>query len=419
MDIYTMDCIFDRDFYYCLFNRLCLQVIIMIKNQKIAYASCLGVVGILTTEFGVIGILPQIATYYHITIDRAGLLLSVFALIVAIIGPFMSLLSSKYNRKVVMMASLSLFLITGIVSSFAPPFWLLLTVRLIPTLLHSAYFASAIAAVINVSGPKDQHKMMAIALSGINIATVTTIPLATYLAGIFSWQHSFMLQAVVSALALLSIVIVMPSMPANKVISYGSQLNILRKPAVLLSLAMCILMFAGEFAIYSYFADYMMQIKGFNTKSISYLMLLFGITGLAGTWIAGKVLGRSIPLTNIFFLAGCNIIVPLFLYFSGSAPFTTAVIVSFWGVLYAPGVLIATSSISSAAPEALEFANGLTASFANFGITLGTMAGGWMIVHKGVGRTPWLSAFFGLAAIMLIVVRSIWDRREQHQVTIG
>nr|WP_220388893.1 MFS transporter [[Flexibacter] sp. ATCC 35208] len=93
----------------------------MIKN--VAYIGCLGMMGVITTEFGVIGILPQIAGYYHISIEKAGVLLSAFALVIAVTGPFMTLLTSGFDRKKVMMIAISVFLITGIVSSFAPPFW--------------------------------------------------------------------------------------------------------------------------------------------------------------------------------------------------------------------------------------------------------------------------------------------------------
>jgi predicted MFS family arabinose efflux permease len=382
--------------------------------KRIAYVSCLGIIGILTTEFGVIGILPQIAAYYHISIDRAGLLLSLFALVVGIIGPVMSMAAARYNRKTVMAASLTLFLITGIISSCSPPFWLLLTVRVLPTLLHSAYFASALAAVISTSDKKDRHKMMAIALSGINIATVTTVPLSTYIASIFSWQYSFGLQAVVSAIALGCILKFLPSLPPASTVSYGSQVKILRKPAVWLSLLMCIMMFAGEFAIYSYFAGYMINVKAVSGKEVSLLMFIFGLTGLLGTWIAGRTLSNSISWTNIAFVLGCTIFIPFCLYYSNHNLGLLIFIVGLWGIAYAPGVLIATSSISSAAPEALEFANGLTASFANFGITIGTIAGGWVIAHEGIAQTPWLSAALGAGAIVLVVIRSAWDKKSTN-----
>jgi predicted MFS family arabinose efflux permease len=380
--------------------------------KRIAYISCLGIIGILTAEFGVIGILPQVAAYYRIPIEKAGLLLSLFALAVGVLGPFTSLAAARYNRKAVMAASLLLYLVTSIVSACSPPFWLLLTVRLLPTLLHSAYYAAALAAVISTTSPDKQHKLMAIALSGVSIATVTTVPLSTWLASISSWQYSLGLQAAVSALALLAILLLLPSLPVAGRPTYGSQLQILRKPAVWLSLAMCVLLFAAEFSLYSYSAAYLMRVKSATPREVSYYMFLFGLTGLLGTWLAGRALSKSIARTNVAFLVGCTVLVPLGLLYADNTPVLTVALVAAWGILYAPGFLIATSSISSAAPEALEFANGLTTSFANFGITLGTVAGGWVIAHVGIAHTPWLSLGLGAAAIGLVGARSLWDSRS-------
>src|SRR6476659_3683900 len=93
--------------------------------KKIAYAGCLGVIGIISTEFGIIGILPQVAAYYNITIDHAGILLSAFALTIFLIGPFIVLFTSAFNKKKMMIAAISLFLASNTASAFAPPFWLL------------------------------------------------------------------------------------------------------------------------------------------------------------------------------------------------------------------------------------------------------------------------------------------------------
>jgi len=97
--------------------------------KKYAYIGALGFLAVITTEFGIIGILPQIADHYHISIDKAGYLLSAFALIIALTGPFMTLLASGFDRKKVMLTAIAIFLVTAIVSSLSPPFWLLLTVR--------------------------------------------------------------------------------------------------------------------------------------------------------------------------------------------------------------------------------------------------------------------------------------------------
>jgi predicted MFS family arabinose efflux permease len=379
--------------------------------KKIAYACCVGVIGIITAEFGVIGILPQIAAYYKINVNTAGLLLSVFSITVALGGPFTTLLSSGFNRKTVMLCSLGLYLISGIVSSLAPPFWLLLIVRALPALLHAVYYSAAISVVIATSDNKDHPRMMAIALSGISIATITTIPLTSYLAVFFSFQYSFIMQAVIIVAGLLSIYCFIPSMPVRKKISYGSQIGILKKPVIWLSLLVTFLMFAAEFSMYGYFADYLLMVKHVSIQGISYLLLLFGVTGLIGNWIAGRILSRSIDFTNIIFIAGCNLVVPLGMYLTGFSTITVSGVVALWGLLYAPGFLIATSSISTAAPEALDFANGMVNSFANFGVTAGTLLAGYVIVHKGMSQIPWLSITFGTFALIFIAAKIILERR--------
>jgi predicted MFS family arabinose efflux permease len=385
--------------------------------KKIAYACCLGVIGILTAEFAVIGILPQIATHYHVTLNHAGILMSAFAFVVAIAGPFMSLLSSGFDRKKVMMASLTLFLIASVASSFSPPFWLLLAVRVLPAFLHSVYYAAAIAAVINVSEKKDQHKMMAIALSGVSIATVSTIPLATYLATLTTWQVSFMLQSVICLLALACVYRVMPAMPVKVKPSIGSQVGILKNPSVILSLLMILFMFAAEFSLYSYFAGYLAGAKKLGPTTISYFMFLFGAAGLVGTWLAGKTLSKNVPATAIGFIAACNMAIPVLLYVTGVSILWMIPLVALWGVAYAPGFLIATSSVSSAAPGALEFSNGMAASFANLGITIGTLAGGAVISTYQVNNLPFTATLFGVAAIGMVLLRNVVDRRKAAKAT--
>lgn len=380
--------------------------------KKIAYACGLGVIGIITTEFGVIGILPQIAAYYHINVNTAGLLLSVFSIVVAIGGPITTLLLSGFDRKKVMLCSLGLYLISGIVSSLAPPFWLLIGARILPALLHAVYYSAAIAVVVSTSMEKDQHRMMAIALSGISIATITTIPLSSYLASTFSFQYSFAMQTVITAVGLLSIYFLVPTLPVTKKVTYGNQLGILKKPVIWLSLLVTLLMFAAEFSMYGYFADYLVEVKHMSLQSISYLLVLFGATGLLGNWIAGKTLSKSISFTSILFLVGCNLLVPLGLYLTGYSTLLVSLMVALWGILYAPGFLIATSSITAAAPEALEFANGLVNSFANFGVTAGTLLAGYVIVHKGISQIPWLAVTFGIFAVVLVIAKMVLERRR-------
>ena len=382
--------------------------------KKIAYIGCLGLIGVITTEFGVIGILPQVAAYYNITIDKAGILLSAFALVIALTGPFMMLMMTGIDRRKIMIAAISMFAVTGIVSSFAPPFWLLVLVRIIPAFLQPVYISTAIAAAVAGADQKKEHQLMGIVMGGIAIAMVTTVPFATYMASLFDWKASFMVQTAITLIALLGILKVMPAMPAGKKKTSGSQLKILTEPRFILSIAMNFFMIAAWFSTYSYFADYLGKTKLMSPQTISYMMLLFGITGVAANWLAGKMLSKSIAITTAVFLSG-TLLIPFALQFSGANTLATVIVIAVWGFLYAPCFLNASAYMISAAPDSLEFANTLATSFGNLGVTIGTVAGGYMISVYGLDYTPWIGAVFGLLSLSMIGCRSLLEAKQVHQ----
>lgn len=383
--------------------------------KKFAYIGCLGFIAVITTEFGVIGILPQIAEHYKISIDKAGYLLSAFALIIALTGPFMTLLTSGFDRKKLMLSAIAVFLITGLVSSFSPPFWLLMLVRILPAFLQPVYIATALSAAISRADKKHENQLMGIVFSGVAIAMVTTVPFATWIASIWSWESSFIIQTIVSLIALVTIYIMLPSMPVKEKKSYGSQLKILKQPTFITSTAMNFFMITAWFSTYSYFADYLNKAKGMDGTMISYMLFLFGIIGVFANWIAGKMLSKSVPKTTAFFLSG-TIIMPVLLYFSDGNQVSTIICIAIWGFMYSPSFLNASTYMISSVPNSLEFANSLATSFGNLGVTLGTTLGGWMIVTKGVAFNPWIGLVFGILAFLMMALRSTLEKREKIMI---
>lgn len=380
--------------------------------KKYAYIGCLGFIAVITTEFGVIGILPQIAEHYKISIDKAGYLLSAFALIIALTGPFMTLLTSGFDRRKVMLTAISIFLVTGIVSSLSPPFWLLMLVRILPAFLQPIYIATALSVAISKVDKKHENQMMSIVFSGVAIAMVTTVPFATWLSGISSWESSFMVQTIVSLIALVIIYFSLPSLPVKEKKSYSSQLKILVQPTFIVSTAMNFFMITAWFSTYSYFADYLNKAKGMDTTMVSYMLFVFGIIGVFANWIAGKMLSKNITNTTAFFLTG-TLIMPVLLYFSGSNLIANMVVIGIWGFLYSPSFLNASTYMISSVPQSMEFANSLATSFGNLGVTLGTTLGGWMIMTRGVEYNPWIGFVFGLLAFLMIAVRKILERKQE------
>lgn len=382
--------------------------------KKFAYIGCLGFLAVITTEFGIIGILPQVATHYQISIDKAGYLLSAFALVIALTGPFMTLLASRFDRKKVMLTAIVIFLITGVISSFAPPFWLLMLVRILPAFLQPVYIATALAVAVSTADKKHENELMSIVFSGVAIAMVTTVPFATWLASLYSWEYSFVVQAIVSIIALIGIYLVLPSMPQKENKSYASQLKILTRPTFIISTAMNFFMITAWFSTYSYFAEYLGKAKDMDSAMISYMLFLFGFVGVFANWIAGKMLNKDITKTVAFFLSG-TILIPILLYFSGDNLIGNSIVIGIWGFLYAPSFLNASTYMISSVPDSLEFANSLATSFGNLGVTLGTTVGGWIIVTKGVVYNPWIGLVFGILAFLMMGFRATLESRYKHK----
>ncbi|WP_300691130.1 MFS transporter [Chryseobacterium sp.] len=381
--------------------------------KTFAYIGCLGFIAVITTEFGIIGILPQVAEYYKISIDKAGYLLSAFALVIALTGPFMTLWTSGIDRKKIMSASLFMFLITGIVSSFSPPFWLLMLVRILPAFLQPVYIATALSVAVAQADESKKNELMSIVFNGVTIAMVTTVPFATWISGLYSWEYSFMVQTAVSLIALIIIQLMLPSIPVKEKKSYGSQINILKKPVFIFSTLTNFFMITAWFSTYSYFADYLSKAKGMDTSMISYMLFLFGIIGIVANWTAGKMLNKNVAGTTAFFLSG-TILIPILFYISDGNLWATILVIGIWGFLYSPSFLNASTYMISSAPGALEFANSLATSFGNLGVTLGTTIGGWIIVTKGAEYTPWIGLVFGLLAFLMMILRSIFEKRNQQ-----
>ena len=353
--------------------------------------------GIITTEFSVIGILPVIARNFNISIDTAGWLLSGFALTIAVTGPFMVMLTSKINRKWLMLSAMSIFVISNIVSALAPNFTVLMIARVVPALLHPVYWSVAIATASRQVAPKNVPKAVGIIMSAISVGTVLGVPLTTYIADVINWQAAFVTAGIINLTGLFALMIKIPSMPAEKG-SQKMQMKALRNPQLWVSLVVTIIMVSGMFSTYGYLAEFLLKVSKMNGSEISLMLLLFGATSIAGNWLAGYFLSKNVMLTARLFLVAL-IAVHILAYSFGGMFLPAIIIVGFWGLIHTHGFMVSQTLISREAPDAPELATSLMVSFANAGFALGTFLGGIIITNFGVHNVIWIS--IGLLAVTL------------------
>lgn len=375
------------------------------KNSKlVVLILTLGVFSIINTEMGVTGILPMISKNYQVSISTAGLLVSLFALVVAISGPTMPLIFSGVNRKLVMILSLSAFLLCNVVAAFSSNFYVLLITRILPAFLHPVYISMAMSVAGSSVEKEDAPKAIAKVMMGVSAGMVLGVPIVSYISRITSLRIGMLFFAAVSMIALIATIIYIPSMPVKQRLSYGSQLGILRKPCVWISFAGVVLLNGSIFGVYSYLSEYLEKVTSISGGLISLLLLVYGLANIAGNYIAGRLLSsRPLQLVSVFplLLGGVYVI----LLFLGVYTIPMAVIILCWGILAGIAANIHQYWMESAAPEAPDFSNGLFLAATNLGTTVATTFCGWIISNQGISRLVLGGILFLVLAFILLNLR--------------
>jgi DHA1 family inner membrane transport protein len=380
----------------------------------------LGAFGIITTEFGVIGILPDLAKEFHISIDTAGWLLSAFALTVALAGPFTNMLTAKLDRKFIMCLVLGIFVVSNLLSAIASSFTMLMIARILPAFLHPVFWAVAMTAAAKQAGPKDAPKAIAIVMGCLSVATVLGVPLATYMADLFSWRASFIVSAVINLLAFGALFLFAPSMPVSESqANPASQIKILRSAHLWVKLLASTTILAGMFATYGYLADYLDKVSHMNGAQISIMLLVFGGTGILGNWLTGIALSKNITLTVRLSLIAL-VIMHILAYQFGGYFVPMIIILSVWGFIHTGGFLVANLHLTHDIREpALDFVNSLLPSFFNAGITIGTLLGGFVIARYGIHAVIWMTIPLLLLSLGLTFITNPDKQIAKAEAIVG
>jgi len=373
------------------------------KFDKTLFVLALGVFGITTTEFGVIGILPELASVFNVSIDKAGWLLSAFAIIVAVFGPLMVWLLSSYDRKKLLVLSLVIFAVSNVLSSLATNFTFLLIVRMLPAFFHPVYWSIALAVAVENTAPNQSSKAVSTIFSGLTIATVLGVPLATLLVDVLNWQSSFLLSALLNIVSLIGLIGLLPPIKASDKKEEYSKKTILRKPILWLNILLAFCIITAMYSTYGYMADFLKSVSGMNGKEVSIMLFFFGITGIIGNRMVGKYMSSK-PFETTFIFLVALIGVHFLLLVFGSYFVPMIVIVGIWGLIHTGGFLISNVSVASSVPEAQEFVNSIFTSCGNLAVTAGATIGGFWIVHFGIQQIVWSSILLlGLSLVILLV----------------
>ena len=368
----------------------------MMKNENlIIYIMMLGTFGVLSTEMGVVGILPQIAEYFNVNITQAGLFVSLFALTIAICGIFMPLVFSKFDRKKSFILVLAIFTIFSTIGAFVTDFNIALICRIIPAIFHPIYCGLALTVAAEIVEPEKAQDAVSKVIMGVSAGMIVGVPITTFVATNFGYQYAMMWFSIVTFIALIATIIFFPSLPGKEQ-SYGGQVSVAKTGIFIISTLGVIFLNAGMYTSYSYISEFLNAITNIFGSELSIVLFIYGIASIAGNWIGAKLLNSNTNKTVLSFPIIFSILL-LGVFTFGSMKIPTIILTALWGLLAGIGNDISQYWMVSAAPEAPEFANGIFLSMGNVGVTIGTTIAGAVVLSMGV-------QYVMLAAIAVLIL---------------
>ena len=349
-------------------------------------------------EFLVVGVLPAIAKDLAVSLERAGALVSWYALALAIGTPLLVVGLARLPHKIVLLGLMLVFLAGNLLAAFSGSYAVLLLGRMITAVAHGTFFAIG-ATVASSLAPRGQSgRAIAVMLAGLTLAMVIGVPLGSVLGNQQGWRLPFFAVAALAACGLLALLRWLPAdLPAGAGGSVGSQFAALRNPAILAMMLVTTLGFGSSFATFTFITPILTTITGFSTATASALLIVFGAATFVGNTVGGRLIGRfgwqRTLRILLLLLALTQALLALALPFPGAM----VAMLFVWGM--SPGLqagMLATAERFT--PAAVDFASGLNISAFNIGISLGAFAGGVLVSQGLMASTPWVGAGAALLA---------------------
>ncbi|MDQ1119070.1 MULTISPECIES: MFS transporter [Pseudoxanthomonas] len=372
----------------------------------------LGLFGLYVVEFGVVGILPAVVQRYGVGVAQAGGLVALFATVVAVCGPAMVLWLSRLDRRKVLAACLLVFSLCSLLSAWAPSFGALMALRVPSALLHPVFFSVAFAAAVSLYPPQRAAHATSMAFLGTTLGLVLGVPLATWIEATLSYEASFYFCATVSLMAAVGVWSMLPPRHQARPHAPGTVLAVLRRPAVWLSVAATVCVFAAMFSVYSYAAEYLARQAHLGGEAIGLLLGVFGVGGVLGNLLAGRALGHRLAATVLLYPVVLAAAYGVLLTYASASLAIMLPLCLLWGAAHTSGLIVSQLWMTSAAPDAPEFVTSLFVSAANLGVVLGAAVGGGFMDAFGMQGTVWSGWLFAALAAFAVLARRPWRIRQ-------
>ena len=371
----------------------------------------IGAFAIGMTEFVIMGLLPNIARDFDVTVSQAGQLITGYALGVAIGGPILVMLTIKWNRKYLLLVLMGIFILGNIAASLSQTYGFMMTSRIITSLAHGSFFG--IGSILAASMVKPAYKASAMALMfmGLSLSNILGVPFGTLIGQNFGWPMTFIIISIIGAMALIGIIFFVPMTKKQEATSVKTELKILKEKRLWLTLAVTLFGFSSVFAYFTYISSVLIEVSHIQENLISYLLIIFGVGVTLGNIVGGKLadwnLNKALKIIFIMF-----ILYFILLYFIQMNGILMVAGVFFFGLIgfsMSPSLQYKSTLISQEAPT---LASTLNQSAFNLGNALGAFLGGVVVTNLPIASLSLIAPILTLIGLIFLVISICVEKKE-------
>jgi len=358
-----------------------------------------------TTEFISVGLLPLISADLNVSITAAGLTVSIYALGVTIGAPVLTSITSRVSRKTLLLWIMIVFIIGNSIAAAASSLTVLLIARIISALSHGIFMSIGSTIAADLVSKDKRASAISIMFTGLTVATITGVPIGTFIGQQFGWRLAFVAIVLVGIIAFIANSILVPkNLSKAKPSTFKDQLSLVTKSRLLLLFIITALGYGGTFVVFTYLSPLLHEITGFKESTVAGILLLYGMAIAAGNMIGGRLSNKK-PLTALFYMFIAQAIILFLLIFAlpyKGAGLAMIILMGLLAFMNVPGLQVYVVMLAERyVPGAVDVASAINIAAFNAGIAIGSYLGGVVTNSLGLIHTAWVGGVIVAAAVLL------------------
>jgi MFS transporter, DHA1 family, inner membrane transport protein len=370
-----------------------------------------------TTEFVIVGLIPTVAANLGIDLPSAGLLVSLYALGVAVGAPVLTAFTGRLPRKTLLLALMALFTVGNLLAWKAPSYESLIVARVLTGLAHGVFFSIGSTIATSLVPKEKAASAIAIMFTGLTVALVTGVPLGTFIGQHFGWRETFLAVSALGVIAFVGSLIFVPrNIRHTPPASLTEQAKVLAQPRLLMVYAKTAIGYGGSFIPFTFLAPILQQVSGFSAGAVGWVMLVYGVSVAAGNLWGGRLADRKGPIPALQIIFALLAVVLFALTFTAHVKWLALLTVLLWGAVAfgnVPGLQVyVVKQAERFTPQAVDVASGLNIAAFNLGIAAAAWLGGLIVTHLGIMHTAWIGALVVLVSLAITTWSGVLDKRS-------